>query len=161
MNWEAIGATGEILGALAVVATLVYLATQVRYAKTAATDANRLARTTGVREMMIEFSKNDDLRRTWVKTEGLGDHYDSFAKHFDITPDEAARLDFQNLYWCWLHWGQYSSSKDHNDIKELENIVNTFYRTPSIQYTWNNTPMVKHMDPEFLSFVERVLSEDP
>lgn len=30
MNWDAIGAVGEILGALAVVATIVYLARQVR-----------------------------------------------------------------------------------------------------------------------------------
>jgi hypothetical protein len=30
MNWEAIGAVGEILGALAVVATLVYLSVQIR-----------------------------------------------------------------------------------------------------------------------------------
>jgi hypothetical protein len=30
MNWDAIGAIGEILGALAVVATIVYLARQVR-----------------------------------------------------------------------------------------------------------------------------------
>ncbi|NKC00281.1 MAG: hypothetical protein GKR90_17595 [Pseudomonadales bacterium] len=33
MNWEAIGAVGEILGAIAVLATLVYLAIRfVRYA---------------------------------------------------------------------------------------------------------------------------------
>jgi hypothetical protein len=30
MNWEAIGAIGEIVGAVAVVATLFYLAVQVR-----------------------------------------------------------------------------------------------------------------------------------
>ena len=30
MNWEAIGAVGEILGAIAVLVTLLYLATQVR-----------------------------------------------------------------------------------------------------------------------------------
>ena len=30
MNWEAIGAVGEVVGAIAVVATLVYLATQIR-----------------------------------------------------------------------------------------------------------------------------------
>ena len=30
MNWEAIGAVGEILGALGVIITLVYLATQIR-----------------------------------------------------------------------------------------------------------------------------------
>lgn len=32
MDWEAIGAIGEVLGALAVVATLMYLAVQVRHA---------------------------------------------------------------------------------------------------------------------------------
>ena len=31
MNWEAIGAFGEIIGAVAVVASLLYLATQVRH----------------------------------------------------------------------------------------------------------------------------------
>ena len=35
MNWEAIGAIGEIVGALAVVLTLGYLANQVRHAKEA------------------------------------------------------------------------------------------------------------------------------
>ena len=30
MNWDAIGATGEVLGAIAVVATLIYLAIQIR-----------------------------------------------------------------------------------------------------------------------------------
>ena len=30
MNWEAIGAVGEILGAIAVLVTLIYLATQIK-----------------------------------------------------------------------------------------------------------------------------------
>ena len=30
MNWEAIGAIGEVLGALAVIGSLVYLALQIR-----------------------------------------------------------------------------------------------------------------------------------
>jgi hypothetical protein len=35
MNWEAIGAVGEIVGAVAVVATLLYLASQTRHTRTA------------------------------------------------------------------------------------------------------------------------------
>ena len=35
MNWEAIGATGEIVGAIAVVVTLIYLAAQLRTNTTA------------------------------------------------------------------------------------------------------------------------------
>ena len=62
MNWDAIGAVGEILGAFAVVATLVYLASQVRYEKTAAADANRLERAAGVRDLLLEMTRNDKLR---------------------------------------------------------------------------------------------------
>ena len=39
MNWEAIGAIGEVVGAVGVVATLLYLAVQVRLSRQA-TDAN-------------------------------------------------------------------------------------------------------------------------
>ena len=42
MNWEAIGAVGEIVGATAVVVTLIYLAVQVRHT-TRATDTARRA----------------------------------------------------------------------------------------------------------------------
>ena len=34
MNWEAIGAIGELVGGIAVIATLIYLAIQVRQSKT-------------------------------------------------------------------------------------------------------------------------------
>ena len=40
MNWEAIGAVGEIVGAVAVVLTLIYLAVQVRHNARAAEDAS-------------------------------------------------------------------------------------------------------------------------
>ena len=36
MNWEAIGAIGDFVGALAVIITLAYLAIQVRHARDAA-----------------------------------------------------------------------------------------------------------------------------
>ena len=35
MNWDAIGAVGEIVGALAVVVTLIYLAVQTRHSAAA------------------------------------------------------------------------------------------------------------------------------
>ena len=47
MNSEAISAIGEITGALAVVLTLGYFGIQVRAAKEAAADTNRLQRCKG------------------------------------------------------------------------------------------------------------------
>lgn len=43
MNWEAIGAVGEIIGAIAVVVTLAYLAVQVRNSTKIARSATRQA----------------------------------------------------------------------------------------------------------------------
>ena len=54
MNWEAIGAVGELLGAAAVVFTLGYLAVQVRHAKTATADQSRLYRANAVQELILE-----------------------------------------------------------------------------------------------------------
>ena len=51
MNWEAISAISEVGGVLAVIVTLGYLAVQIRYARMAVTDENRLARSEGVRGM--------------------------------------------------------------------------------------------------------------
>ena len=47
MNWDAIDAIGEILGASAVVASLVYLAVQIRH-NTKQVDATRRSVRTGL-----------------------------------------------------------------------------------------------------------------
>jgi hypothetical protein len=49
MNWEAAGAIGEIVGAAAVVVSLVYLASQIRM-------QNRETRAASVHEVMHEYS---------------------------------------------------------------------------------------------------------
>lgn len=68
MNWEAIAAIGETVGALAVVITLCYLAIQVRYARQAAADSNRIARATGVRDMFMAQINNHELRSVLRRT---------------------------------------------------------------------------------------------
>ena len=49
MNWEALGASGEIFGAGAVVVTLLYLAKQV-------SQANRISIATGARELQQKYA---------------------------------------------------------------------------------------------------------
>ena len=67
MNWEAIGAIGEIIGAAAVALTLGYFAIQLRASKDAAADANRLERAKGVREMMLATSLNAEFKEIITK----------------------------------------------------------------------------------------------
>ena len=67
MNWDAIGAVGEILGALAVVGSLVYLAFQIKI-------SNRAARQAAIREVqdlnsdfLSTINSSTENCRIWVK----------------------------------------------------------------------------------------------
>ncbi len=72
MNWEAIGAVGEVVGALGVVTTLAYLATQVRTSQT--------------------WQRRQGFR------EGLGQLLDSVARIGDHAPlYQQGCLDFAGL----------------------------------------------------------------
>ncbi len=50
MNWERIGAIGEIVGAIAFVATLLYLSAQIR-------QANRATRSESIQESTTAFNE--------------------------------------------------------------------------------------------------------
>ncbi len=56
MNWEAIGAIGEIIGAFAVVFSLASLATQIR-------SQNRESRIASIHEVVEAFRYSDEFRR--------------------------------------------------------------------------------------------------
>ena len=51
MNWEAVGAIGETVGALAVVISLVYLATQIR-------NQNKESKLAAVHEILVAFRES-------------------------------------------------------------------------------------------------------
>ena len=67
MNWEAIGAVGEVLGAVAVVATLAYLSAQIRSGNRALLASQREAGFTAIREwnhqVMVDEQLADVIRR--------------------------------------------------------------------------------------------------
>jgi hypothetical protein len=158
MNWEAIGAIGEIVGAVAVVGTLVYLASQVRSAKTATIDSNRLTRASGVREMCLEYTRNNELRQSTVEAYGLQPYFKTYAEKFGLSLDEASRVDFSHVYFFWLHWGQFASSIDEADVTEFTNLVENFYTRDAVRYSWENSPFVNDLDPQFQAFVNKILS---
>ena len=64
MNWEAIGAVGEILGAIGVIATLGYLAAQIRQNTRSSRDAASRASfdtVTRINLMLVENPEVADL----------------------------------------------------------------------------------------------------
>ena len=71
MNWDAIGAIGEVIGAIAVVGTLGYLAVQIRQNTRNVESSAHVACTTGMREL-FEWACTDErldrvLREGWFE----------------------------------------------------------------------------------------------
>jgi hypothetical protein len=161
MNWEAIGAIGEILGASVVFITLAYLAIQVRYAKLAAADTNRLARAKGVTDMQLAMISNPAGHAAFMKANKTYGYFEKLAEEFEISFEDAQQTDTMCVYWFWLHWGQFRSQNSPEDIEELAQTVGRFYQLPAILYCWNNSPFGKALlEEKFGAFVDESLAAE-
>jgi len=160
MNWEAIGAIGEVLGAAAVVLTLGYLAVQVRHAKAATADQSRLYRATAAREVILETSRDETLRMLQTKSWGMEQYYQAMAEELGLTIEEATKLDWGNAYYFWMWWGQYASTTDSKDGKELEHIIAINGGLPGMRAHWENSPLSRPLlDSDYVKFVDAILAK--
>ncbi|MCZ6657643.1 MAG: hypothetical protein O7C67_10130 [Gammaproteobacteria bacterium] len=85
MNWDAVGAVGEILGSVAVL--LIYLATQMK-------QTNSVSRFNTTREIMGQF---DDLNRLYGTDSTIRQ---VLAKKGELSADESEQLYTFTLMYC-------------------------------------------------------------
>ena len=159
MNWDAIGAIGELVGAFAVVLTLGYLAVQVKHTRNASGDVNRLSRATGVRDWMTLMVGDRDLLEAWTKADGTRDQQANLARELGLTPDEVGKVLWGCQYWWWLHWGQWASTTSDTDIEELRHLISEFYSIPPMLTVWKAGFYTDLLDPSFAAFVNSAIDE--
>jgi len=163
MTWEAVGAIGEIVGAIAVVATLAYLATQIKYARLVASDTSRQNRLQGILDQELTYLNNAEFRAAWDKSEGPEslEITKTIAESLNTTIDETRLILHGCSNWAWLHWAQFHAIKTEADAKELENIVREFYGVPPMAVVWHQHPWIKtRMDSEFVEWVDSVVKKE-
>ena len=113
MNWDAIGAVGEIVGALVVFLTLVYLAMQIRQNTKAIQASANYASVSEVNQVRTSMYENADLTQIYVR--GL-------AQPDDL--DEESRIRFRLLL--------------HNIFLSISNIQTQTRFTGLSQSTWES-----------------------
>jgi hypothetical protein len=105
MNWEAIGAVGEILGAIAVIGTLIYLAVQVRHSKKLLERNEKFAASqvyqarVGFRIDVINQVINPDIAELYVKWQGGHERPppEVLMENFDnLSASEKLQVEFLN-----------------------------------------------------------------
>ena len=107
MNWDAIGATGEWAGAIAVVATLLYLGTQIRHSNRQSQAAARYSFLDAYGQITSAMAQSKDasaVYRRGLAGEALDD-------------DEA--MQFQVIIAHWLNtWSVMYRSEERRVGKE-------------------------------------------
>jgi len=105
MNWEEVGAIGQVLGSVAVFMTLGYLAVQVRHARMETRRSTSYVRTSSSSQQQMAFALDERWARIWTRANvGLGTPIPPFMTELirltGVTTEEAASLLF-GLHAQW------------------------------------------------------------
>lgn len=152
MNWDAIGAIGEILGAIAVLVTLVYLARQIHLN----TNEIRASRVEGTLRDQSTYNRmlaeDPDLARIyWIAVEDVE----------KLSEDDKRRwlhlcsVMLRNSEIAYYHYRQ-GHLPDPIHLSR-EKWIRRFMGTSGFRWWWKQYSDV--LDPEFVEYVDRVLAD--
>ncbi len=146
MNWESIGAISEFVGAAAVVATLLYLAAQIRQ-----TNANQ--RVAAKQEMTRQFAEFIDFM---VLNPHLASIHDRGLAGEDLNPEES--IIFSRImakatwYFSTMHFQYRIQSLEQGDWEESRSLIAFYCSSPGFQRFW--TTRARAHGKEFLDYVD-------
>ncbi|MCR9094615.1 MAG: hypothetical protein NXI30_10400 [bacterium] len=151
MNWEAIGAIGEIIGALGVIITLLYLASQLRQ-NTRALGVTSIDSTTQVGNEIRSLMASDPVV-TELYYRGLRD-----PDSLDEIERERLRLILTNALWAlWNAWAQ-SQLGGRESWTAQKHILTRMLGLPGGRAFWETSR--GEFDPGFAAEVDRLIGDD-
>lgn len=147
MSWEAIGAVGEILGALAVLVSLLYLAVQIRQNTASIKSSTFQNAITSISHVSLNIGTDPDSAGIMHKA-FTGDTA-------DLTEQERFRVGllFTAMFRNYENfWFQYRSGVMEEHVWEgVRNAMLGYYRTPSVTAWWAERSSI--FSTEFVEFL--------
>lgn len=147
MNWEAAGAIGEIVGAFGVIASLLYLATQIRSASISSKVDARLTTTGFMTQFNDNFINNPELYKIWRR---------AHQGTQDFSEDELTRFTNLNFNAVWLfsaaHYQRRMGTLGTGDWFELEAMMNYYLKNRGVIEWWHRFADSR-VDPELVRYV--------
>ncbi len=147
MNWDAIGALGEIIGALAVLITLIYLAVQVRQAKHQLDLNSAQARAVHMRDLLMPIATDPSLASIMIKA-GHPPYGD-----FGLNSEEAHR------FGAWCHAWMQIEQGNHYLLPEgaHDDLLKVWLLLPAYAEFWEKNKGI--YDKEFVERMEKLKKE--
>ena len=153
MNWEAISAISETLGAIGVIASLIYLGSQLR--------SNAVASAVEAKLTTTRFLT--DFNRDLINDPELYDLWERGAKNLEsLERNEFVRFSNLNLNAFWFfsagHYQKRVGKLDDGDFHELESIMRFWVSQPGVR-EWSerfgrnryNLAFVDYIDKEIVA----------
>ncbi len=148
MNWDAMGAVGEVIGASAVVISVVYLALQIRKQ----TNVSRLAATRELNNQITEsiavMTEDAEIAAIYLKA----------VRDYESLPDlDRLRISLWFLRNFRILEQQFLHIKSENvEASYLESVSKTYREWmlfPGVKQWWKLS--THHFDPGFCAYIER------
>jgi hypothetical protein len=160
MSIMELGALGEFLGVFALVATLIYLSVQVRYARSESEKAVLEARTTGIRELSLNLAASEGLTAALVKAEeAIGAAPSPFVAELishGLARDEARRIGSWFLAAWRLDRTQYETANQAQQIDQ-DDRLRAIYSRGVGRLFWDNFATRRSIP--FIAHVNQLLAE--
>ena len=163
MNWDAIGAIAELLGAIGVIASLVYLATQIRQSREQMSQNTQAMRASGYQHFADSWNQvmnrgMDNPERERAVRLGMLDYTnlseeDVFRFNFWMNGVIQAQDNAHYQYRVGM-LDEERWQKHYGDLRSL------FIRVPGVSEWWRASTMRPTLSPEFVALVEEILGEE-
>ena len=153
MTIQDLGSLGELIAAIATVATLIYLALQIRQNTRATQTSSFHAIYDSMNHVNIAVIQNDELTRVW-----LAGAEDRGA----LNPVELHKFDFMLLSYFHvfetLHYQGRVGTGDRELVHAEERSLRSILAMPGARDWWSANPYA--FGPEFRSYIEGLLDAD-
>ena len=159
MNWDAIGAIAELLGAIGVIASLVYLATQIRQSREQMSHNTQALRAGTYQQLRHEIY---EALHGYMKVPGFSETVRSGMADFQQLDDAEA---FQFNLWIAGLMGSYENAYyqyrvgllDEERWQTQRSAVAAFLALPGVVQWWRAGTGRPAVSPEFVALVSEIL----
>ena len=127
MNWEAVGTIAEIVGAVGVIASLLYLAVQIRQSTKVARAETTKDLYLASRDAILQIASNDALAKIWTNIRNF--------ENEEIARQYAFYQSFFRLYELQYHLAE-QDLLDSDIAESYTLIIRMFARTDFFSAYW-------------------------
>jgi hypothetical protein len=154
MNWDAVGAVGELVGAVAVIATLIYLAIQVKDSARAARSAAVTDATNAMQQFYSGLGNNPQTSELFLRGMANPESMAQESQFQFLMLLHSAFLAFQRSFFL-----AQEGTLDVGLRDSIGTSILTVNRMPGMRFYWRQRK--SYFQPEFIEWVESLLAQDP